>query len=68
MQNLGQLSGFHLLQLLPSLLKFFERLDDRFGHTAVSFLRTANDRKLLSGSDAFVAIFVVQSDAQQTCR
>ena len=67
-QNLCQLSGFHLLQLLPTLLKFFERLDDRFGHSAVSFLRTADDRKLLSRGDAFVAVFIVQSNAQQTCR
>ena len=66
MENLGEFRRFHLLQLLSALLQFFECLDDGFRHPAMSFLRATDDRKLLTRGDAFVAVFIIETDAQQT--
>lgn len=66
MKDIGQFGGLDLLQFFSTLLQFFECLHDSLGHPPVRFLRSADDRELLTCCNALVTILIVQADAQET--
>ena len=68
MQDIRKLGGLDLLQFFAPLLQLLERLHDGLGHPAVRFLRSADDRELLTRGDALMTILIVQADAQETRR
>ena len=63
--RLGEFLRLHGLEFFAAGLQFLESLNDRFRHAAMGFVRTADDGKLLGGSQAFVAVLVIEADAQQ---
>ena len=53
-----------VFDLLVAALQLLEGLNHRLGHPFVSVLRTADENEFLARGDALVAIFIVESDAE----
>ena len=68
MENVRQFGWLDMLQLLPALLELLESFHDGLRHATVSFLRSADDRELLTGGDSLVTVVIVEADTQQTRR
>lgn len=68
MQDLGELPSVHGLQMLVAFLEFFERFDDGFGHAFVGLLRAPDQGKFLTRGDAFMAVVIIQTHADQPGR
>jgi len=50
-------------KLLAALLQFFVNLDSFFGHPFVRLLRAADERKVITGCDAFMSVGI-QTDTE----
>jgi len=64
-KNLCEFRGLDLLEMFASLFKLFESLYYGFSHSAMGLFRSADDRKLLTRSDAFVTILIIESNTEQ---
>ena len=65
MDDFDELRRLEVLQLLAAAFQFLEGLDRRLGHPAVRLFRSTHDGELLALGDPFVAVLVVEADAQQ---
>ena len=68
MKNVRQFGWLNMLQLLPALLELLKGFHHGLRHATVSFLRSADDRELLTGGDSLVSVVIVEADTQQTRR
>ena len=50
----------------PALVELLVDSEDRFAHQAVGLLRPAGEDEILAASDAFMSVFGVEGEAQQT--
>ncbi len=62
--DFGEFPPVDGFDLFVATFQLFERLDRSFRHALVGFLRAADQGKFFTLSNAFVAVFIVQSDAQ----
>lgn len=63
--NIDELTGFEILQSLASCIELLIELDALLLHTLVRILRTAVQVKILPSGDSYLAITIVQAQAQQ---
>lgn len=64
-ENLSEFRRLDLVKGLPAGLELLESLYDGLGHTVMSFGGAADDGELFTGGKAFVAVGVVQADAEE---
>src|SRR5471032_290464 len=64
-QDFRELVRLDLVELFLAGFQLLESLHDRLGHAPVGLFRTADDRELLARGDAFVAVVVVEPEAEQ---
>lgn len=64
-ENFREFSRLDFVEGLPAVFELFESLYDRLGHAVMRFGRTADDGELFAGGKAFVAVGVVQADAEE---
>jgi len=66
MDDFGEFFGADLLELLAAFFELFEGFHECLGHPVVCLGRAADDGEFLARGDAFVAVFVVETDAEQS--
>src|SRR4051812_25385971 len=65
MDNFSKLLRFDRFEFFAPGFQLFERFDDGFGHASVGFVGSADDGKLFGGSQALVAILVIEADTKE---
>jgi len=65
MDDLREFLRLDFGEVFAAVLQFLEGFHDGLSHAPVRFLRAANYGKLLTRGDAFVAILVVEPEADQ---
>lgn len=65
MDDLGEFLRFYFMQGFASGFKFLESFYDGLGHALVGLSGASDDGKLLTGSKAFMAVGVVESEADE---
>ncbi len=63
--DISELAWVDALQSFVATFEFLKRLDDCFGHAAVGLFRAADEHKLFALGDSFVAVVIVEADANQ---
>ena len=65
MDDLGEFFGLDLGEVLAALLQLFEGFYNGFGHAPMCFLGAAEDGELLTGRNAFMAVVIVEAEADE---
>ena len=68
LDDVGQLDGADLAQVLSALLELLEGLDDRLRHALVGLGRAPEYRELLSRGDPLVTVVVVEAEPEKGIR
>jgi len=63
--NFGEFARIDVLQAFVSSFQFLKRFEDGLGHAAVSLVGTADKDELFASGDTFVAVLIIQTDAEQ---
>lgn len=66
MNDLGEFSATNRLDLFVATTQLLKSLDGRLGHAAMSLLGAADEYKLVSLGDAFMAVGGIQAKADET--
>jgi len=64
--DVGEFGAPDLGEGFAAVFEFLEGFDEGLGHAFVRFLGAANDGELVGGGDAFVAVLVVEADAEDS--
>lgn len=65
MDNFCEFLRFYFMQGLAPSFKFLKGFDDGLGHAVVGLSGASDDGELFTGSEAFMAVAVVETEADE---